>query len=261
MGASCKRPEIYNVILSYGREEFWQSVVSFIFWLFGLHFTVEARKTLLRSMSLPIFLSAYVACMLSVGIASTVFAREVDSLEDAIRLKGFSEQLQDEAKAEAERLSDKSQVKVEEASWEKQKHQALAEYEVAKRHQARVVGEDGPDYQVYIQERQQDRKQHSLYRYYFVNERDQRRRLERSEIHLTEATEFGLDANEPRVDWKLRRFGETAHSSTSSASTSFSQPTWEAPPPPPPPMYEQPYYEEMMPPPPPPPLFDDESPF
>jgi hypothetical protein len=193
---------------------------------------------------------------------SVSVAREVSSLEDAIRLKGFGAQLVEEADAEKVRLSDVDQVKAIKAAWEKQKQEALLQYQTEKARQANVVGEQGMDYQIHLNEELASLQTEETFRREYVNEREQRRRQERREINLTEATEYSLLENEPRVDWKLRKFAETTHSSVTSSGSGGNQ-SWEAPPPPPPPpAYEPPVYEEMMPPPPPPPpLFEEENPF
>jgi len=195
------------------------------------------------------------------AIALSVKAREVDSKEDIERLSGFAQHQADQKKFEKERLSDLHQVRASEKAWGHQRDETLIEYQREKKKQQATLADTSHEYREDLREKLQFIDQEIKSRREYVQKRDQVRHEEKTEIHLTEAQELGLDPSPDRVDWKRRHFfaetgkalggkaGGGASPSTENFSGGAGRPSG-VPPPPPPEFYES------EPPPPVPPIYD-----
>lgn len=195
-----------------------------------------------------------------------VHAREVDTLEDQIRLEGWGEYQKRKQDFEKERLTDKDDIKKSRQEWTESQKKALIEYRQEKSKQAVRMDESvSPEYKENIQSRLAWLNTLEKSRREFVTEKMKRRREQRKHITLSEEVELGLVPEGERAPWEKRdalakKFAGSSLGggpSFGGGGSGYSAPMAAPPPPPLPPPSE--FYEPEIPPPPPPPEFYDQD--
>jgi hypothetical protein len=204
-------------------------------------------------------------------ITCSAFGRQVDHIEDVIRLEGWPDYIRE--KQEFDRLRkngvrDLEKQKVEE---KKQIQEGLQEYKAEKAKDKIITDDTGPEFYKYLSDRKAWKNNHEEARHQYKQEIEKSRL--RVNIPLSEEEELGLVPMPERVPYEKRTlFPKSARNDLVPAPIprgNNNRNTWEGslPPPPPPPPPE--FYESDIPPPPdifdgapppPPPMFEDEPP-
>jgi len=200
-------------------------------------------------------------------INAQLSAREVDTLDEEVRIKGFSEHLAEDKALDRARQSGLDEHKKKNASWNDLKAADLQEYRTQKKVQAKTVDETGPEYREYLRSRAGVNAELEINRKKYIQDKKNSREKNKRKIVLSEEKELMIYEDTERVEWEKRKFfGQIAGAGGSRPSfnnaTDFAPPPpppgfFEAEPPPPPPVPFDPVFDNEVPPP--PPMFEDDG--
>lgn len=198
----------------------------------------------------------WIVCLILTHIQLS--AREVDTVDDEIRLQGFSDHLAEDKALDRARQSGLSDHKKKNALWNDLKAADLQEYRIQKKAQAKTVDETGPEYREYLRNRSAVNAELEMNRKKYIQDKNKSREKNKRKIVLSEEKELMIYDETDRVDWRKRKFFGNIAGAGGASRPSFNNMTDFAPPPPPPGFFE------AEPPPPPPvpfdPVFDNEVP-
>lgn len=95
--------------------------------------------------------------LIQIGISSQAWSRVVNSQDDLVRLRGFSEEMKLRRELDRERMSDVKDLAREREAWEKQRLTALGQHLRDKQKQKQTVKDDSVDYKVDLKGRRRRR--------------------------------------------------------------------------------------------------------
>jgi len=189
---------------------------------------------------------------------------KIEANHNVNRLKSLKEEKKNNKVYEEQREKGLGQYLEEQENWEQLREKGLSEYRKQKK--GLSPAEDGPEFNVYVRERAQQREKAEKNREVQVRTRNQMLNQNSQTISKLEEEELGLTENRPRFELRFRGKNKWVKGGASggraSSPGSYSGGGDSDFPPPPPPIDYTPApppadaYEDIPPPPPPPPGYD-----
>lgn len=202
--------------------------------------------------------------------------------DDADRLLDFAQHQKNKKKWDEARQSGSTQVKKAREQWQKKSENDVADYKAWKSRQKKAIDETSPEYFSDLKKRIKAQDDLEKLRLEFVKNRKMKDERKKSQVKLSEATEYGLDKQEDLVEFRKRPLyfkdqkvgvnnsGGSSGAPSFGGGSSFDRGQNFSPPPsaPPPPEFFDSDYSNQLPPPipsefdegMPPPVFDDVAP-